>query len=449
MKDLTQGNEAKVIFKFALPMVVGNVFQQLVQVINTAIVGNFIGADAMAAVGASLYIIFALIALVMGIGIGGTVVISQYFGAKQVENVKKASDTMLIFLTLAGLVIGIFAIIFCRPILRLTNLHEQLYDDAQIYLSINMAGMFAMFGYNAISSVLRGIGDSVRPLYFLVISTTLNLGLDLLFVLVFGWGIKGVAWATFIAYFVSFALVVVYLNKTHELLKFSFKTMAFDKQIFKHILKIGLPSGFQQTFVALGSVALIRIVNSMGVEIMTAYTAAGRIDAFISMPAMNFSAALSAFVGQNLAIRNYKRINRGFMYTLLISGVICLISMLCIYLWGENIMKIFVRSTEPGYNLIIETGHQYLLIVCSFYIVFSTMFVINGLLRGAGATLVPMFVTLLSLWLIRLPIAHMLSKYTDLGAEGIWWAIPMGWTMGLIGALTYFLSGKWKGKSIV
>lgn len=449
MTDLTKGNEPRLIFAFALPMLIGNVFQQLAQLINTAVVGNFIGADAMAAVGASFYIIFALVALVMGIGIGGTVVISQYFGAKQYTNVKKASDTMLIFLTLAGVIVGAIGIIFCKPILRLTNIPERLMDGAQTFLSINMLGMFAMFGYNAVTAVLRGIGDSVRPLYFLIIATILNLGLDLLFIIVFEWGIAGVAWATFIAYFTSFSLAILYLNKTHDILKFKINSMSFDKRIFTQALRIGLPSGFQQTFVALGGVALMTIVNGMGVEIMTAYTAAGRIDSFISMPAMNFSAALSAFVGQNLAIKDFGRIKKGFRSTLLMSGVICLVLMLCIYLWGENIMKIFVKSTEPGYDLIIQTGHQYLVIVCSFYIIFSTMFVINGLLRGAGATLVPMFITLMSLWLVRLPIAYVLSKYTDLGAAGIWWAIPIGWSLGFIGSLIYYLSGKWKGKSVV
>lgn len=430
-------------------MLVGNVFQQAGQIINAAIVGRYIGADATAVVGASFYIIFALIALVMGVGIGGTVIVSQYFGSKQFENVKRASDTMLIFLTSAGAVIGIAGIIFSRPILKLTNIPDALLDDAQTYMNISMLGMFAMFGYNAVSANLRGLGDSVRPLYFLVIATALNLCLDLLFVVVFGWKIKGVAWATFIAFFISFVLSVIYLNKTHPVLKFSFATMIFDRKIFSKALKIGLPSGMQQTFVALGGVALVTVVNSMGVEIMAAYTVAGRIDSFISLPAMNFSAALSAFAGQNIAAGKYNRIRSGLLSTLTMSGAVCLSSMAIVFAWSENIMQIFVKSTEPGYDIIINTGIEYLVIVCSFYIIFSSMFVINGLLRGAGATLIPMFITLFSLWLIRLPVAYLLSNHTDMGATGIWWSIPTGWIIGFSGALIYYLSGKWKGKSVV
>ena len=430
-------------------MLVGNIFQQAAQIINAAIVGKFIGADAMAAVGASFHIIFALIALVIGIGIGGTVVVSQYFGARQFDNVKRASDTMLIFLTSAGAVIGAVGILFARPILRLTNVPDSLLDDAQAFMSINMLGMFAMFGYNAVASILRGLGDSVRPLWFLVIATSLNLCLDLLFIIVFGWKIKGVAWATFISYFVSFALEIIYLNKRHELLKFSIRTMTFSRQIFAMALRIGLPSGFQQTFVALGGVALVAIVNTMGVEIMTAYTVAGRIDSFISMPAMNFSAALSAFVGQNLAAGNYRRISRGLIATLVMSGAVCLASMTVVIFWGEGIMRLFVNANEAGYSLIVRTGTEYLVIVCSFYILFSSMFVMNGLLRGSGATLIPMFITLFSLWLVRLPLAWCLSEYAGMGARGVWWAIPIGWSTGFIGVFVYYLSGKLKGKSIV
>lgn len=449
MKDLTQGKESLLILGFTVPMLIGNVFQQAAQIVNMAIVGNYIGADAMAAVGASFHIMFALVALVMGIGIGGTVVVSQYFGARRYDMVKRASDTMLVFLTAAGLILGGIGIVFARPVLRLTNVPDNLLDDAQTFLTVNMLGLFAMFGYNAVSASLRGIGDSVRPLYFLFIATALNLALDLLFVITLDFGIEGVAWATFISFCVSFVLSLVYLNARHELLKFTFGNLSFDGGIFVQALRIGLPSGFQQTFVAMGGLALVSIVNGMGVEVMTAYTVASRIDTFISMPAMNFSAALSAFTGQNLAVKNYTRINRGLYGTLAMSSAVCLAMMAAVVVGGEDIMKFFVKNNEPGYELIVATGKEYLVIVCSFYIVFSSMFVINGLLRGAGATLIPMFVTLFSLWLVRLPIAYVLSEYTDMGASGIWWAIPMGWSIGFFGALVYYFSGKWKNKGIV
>lgn len=450
MRDLTKGNVSGLIFRFALPMIIGNVFQQLHQLINTVIVGKYISSDAMAAVGASFPIIFALVAMIIGVGIGGSVVVAQYFGAKQFENVKRTSDTVILFLMISGFILGLLGAFFSREILTFIQTPTDLLDDASLYLSINLLGIFAMFGYTAVSSILRGMGDSVRPLYFLIFSTLLNIALDLLFVLVFDWGIAGVATSTVISYTVSFISVIIYLNKYHTILRYSFKKpIIFDKLIFRQVLRIGIPSGFQQTFVAFGGLALISIVNGFGKEVVAAYTAAGRIDTFISMPAMNFSGALSAFVGQNLALNKLRRIKNGFYSTLLMSGAVCILLTLIVVFWGDSIMKLFVKSTDPSYDIIIETGHRYLVIVCSFYILFSSMFVTNGLLRGAGATLVPMFVTLFSLWLVRLPLAWLFSKTLEMGPTGIWWSIPVGWCIGFAGSFIYYLSGKWKGKSVV
>lgn len=447
MKDLTKGNEARLIWNFAIPMFIGNVFQQFYQIINSIIVGKYIGKEALAAVGASFPIMFSLIALVIGVGMGGTVVISQYFGAKQLDKVKRASDTIMIFLVVAGFVFGMLGILLSTPILNLMSLPAELFDEAKSYLNINMTGMFALFGYNAVSSVLRGMGDSKTPLYFLIVSTFVNLGLDYLFVLVFGWGIKGVAWATVIAYGTSWLLAVWYLNKTHSLLKFSFFKPVFDKQIFKQSVRIGLPSGIQQTFVGIGGMALMSVVNGFGVNVIAAYTAASRIDSFVSMPAMNFSAALSAFVGQNLVSNHIKRIRKGFRSTLIMSGVVCIILTLVVVFFGDSIMRLFISPNEKDIEDVVRIGHEYLVIVCSFYIFFSTMFVINGLLRGAGATIVPMFVTLFSLWLVRLPVAYFLSQ--RIGEQGIWWSIPIGWALGMIGATIYYLTGKWKDKAVI
>lgn len=449
MKDFTQGSETSLILKFTVPMLIGNIFQQMCQLINMIIVGKFIGADAMASVGASFPIIFALVAMVLGVGIGGTVVVSQYFGIKQFDKVKQASDTIMIFLTVSGLVLGATGILFGKQVLQWTNLDPVLMDDAKLYLDINMMGMFAMFGYNAVSSVLRGMGDSVRPLYFLFVSAGLNLLLDIVFVVVLDYGIAGVASATVIAYLASFLLIIIYLNKYHPVLRYSLKNLVFDREIFRQSIRIGLPSGFQQTFVALGGLALLSIVNGFGKSVTAAYTAAGRIDMFIAMPAMNFSSALSAFVGQNLSMNYYHRIKKGFISTLYMSGIVCILLTIFIVFWGDAVMRLFVNTTEENFEEIVQTGHQYLVIVCSFYILFSSMFIINGLLRGAGATTIPMFVTLVSLWLVRLPLAYFLSTTLGMGPKGIWWSIPLGWGLGFTGSLIYYLSGKWKGKGVV
>ncbi|MGM0406803.1 MAG: MATE family efflux transporter [Bacteroidota bacterium] len=442
MRDLTQGKESSLILKFALPMLVGNVFQQMYNVVDSIIVGNFIGKEALAAVGASFPIIFAFLSLIIGIASGSTIVISQYFGAKNIEKVKRTIDTLFIFLFFASILISIIAIIFSEDIFIFLKLPEEIIPQATTYFNIFMAGVIVSFGFNGTSAVLRGLGDSKTPLYFLIISTFFNIGLDLLFVIVFKWGIAGVAIATLIAQGGAFITAIIYLNKNHKIIRFSFKNLIFDRDIFKKSIRIGLPTGIQQTFVALGMMALIGIVNTFGTNVIAAYSVATRINSLASLPAMNFAAALSTFVGQNLGAKKTGRVKAGFIATFKMSSIISLTVTAAVLLFGNYIMGLFTNDQE-----VIRIGKEYLMIVGSFYIVFSAMFAISGVMRGAGDTIIPMFTTLISLWVIRIPGALILSKH--FGEKGIWWAIPIGWVIGLILAYIYYLTGNWKKKVVI
>ena len=264
MKDLTKGNEARNILFFALPMLIGNVFQQLYNTVDGIIVGQKLGTQAQAAVGASFPIIFLLVSLLIGVTMGSTILIAQYFGAKDMEKVKITIDTAYIFLFIASTCITIFGIVFSEKLLTMLKVPSDVMPDAKIYLNIMFGGIIAMFGYNSISAVLRGLGDSKTPMIFLIISTFINIGLDLLFILVFNWGIAGAAWATVIAQGVSFIIGIYYLNRTHEVFKLNVLEMRFDKKIFALSLKIGLPTGVQQMLFSLGLMALQGIVNSFG-----------------------------------------------------------------------------------------------------------------------------------------------------------------------------------------
>jgi putative MATE family efflux protein len=442
MSDLTKGNVAGVILKFAIPMLLGNVFQQLYSIVDAVIVGKFLGKDALAAVGASYPIIFTIIALVIGIGSGASVVISQYFGAKDFDKVRRAIDTVNIFLLFTGVGISVIGIASSRWLFTLLQLPEELMEPAVTYLNIYLMGMVVFFGFNGTTSILRGIGDSKTPLYFLIIATIVNIGLDLLFVVVFKWGIAGAAWATVISQVGAFATAILYLNRSHNLIRFAIRGLTFDWEIFRQSIRIGLPTGIQQTFVALGMMALMGIVNTFGTNVIAGYTAAGRIDSIAGLPAMSISMALSVFVGQNLGAGRVDRIRKGLNSSLQIASIISIVTTVCAILWSEPLMKIF--TTDPN---VIEVGKEYLIIVSLFYVVFSTMFVFNGLLRGAGATLIPMFVTLFSLWLIRIPLAWFLSKH--IGVQGIWWSIPIAWFIGMVCSYIYYKMGKWKDKAVV
>ena len=442
MKDMTVGNEGKLIFYFALPMLLGNVFQQMYNVVDSVIVGNYIGKNALAAVGASFPVIFVLISLIIGISSGSTIIISQYFGAKDYKKVKVTMDTMFIFLFFASLSITVLGLLFSRNIFEMMNLPKEILPEAITYFNIFISGAVLLFGYNGVSAALRGMGDSKTPLYFLIISTILNIILVLLFVVVFHWGIAGTAVATVIAQGVSFLISVIYLNKYHSIIKFSIKDFTFDKEIFIKSIKIGIPSGLQQTFVAIGMMALIRIVNGFGTDAIAAYSVAGRIDSFAVMPAMNFSMALSSFVGQNIGANKTERVKKGFQATMLMTGIVAISITLLAIFFGEAIMSLFTNDQN-----VIKIGESYLVIVSSFYIVFSFMFVVGGVLRGAGDTLIPMFITLLSLWLLRVPLSWWFSQ--SYGTDGIWWGIPIAWFFGFVMSYAYYLTGRWKRKAII
>lgn len=442
MKDLTVGDERKLILLFALPMVLGNIFQQLYNIIDSIIVGNFLGKEALAAVGASFPVMFVLISLIIGVSSGFTIVIAQYFGAKEFNNVKKAIDTMYVFMFFSSVVLTVIGLVFSRMIFEMMALPEEIIPSAVTYFNIFMIGLIMMFGYNGTSSVLRGLGDSKTPLYFLIIATILNIGLVILFIEVFKWGIAGAAWATVIAQGVSFVLSIIYLNRYHALLHFSFKNIEFDKVIFFKSIKIGIPSGLQQTFLALGMMALMRIVNDFGTDTIAAYSVAGRIDSFASMPAMNFGMALSTFVGQNMGANKPERVKKGFLATLMMTTIISLIVTAVAVLFGSALMSMFTHDPE-----VIRIGKNYLVIVSAFYIVFSAMMVSNGVMRGAGDTLIPMFITLFALWVLRIPISYWLSR--KMGSDGIWWSIPIAWIFGFTCSFLYYLSGRWKRKVIV
>jgi putative MATE family efflux protein len=442
MKDLTEGNAARLIFNFTIPMLLGNLFQQSYHFINTIIVGNFLGKEALAAVGASLPIIFTLISLIIGIALGGTIIISQYFGAKDFKRVRLACDTIFIFFIVASVIISLVGIFCSESIFRLIKLPDEVIPQATIYLKIYFAGLILFFGFNGTSAILRGLGDSTTPLYFLIISTFINIGLDLLFILVFKWGIAGAAWATVISQGGAFLSLAFYLHKRHEIIKFNILKFKFDKEIFRESLRIGLPTGVQQTFINLGMLALMGIVSRFGTNVVAAYSVAGRIDSLAVLPAMNFGAALATFVGQNLGAGKPDRVKSGFKATLLMSCTISLVVTLVNILFRKQLIGLFTSDAE-----VIRIGSQYLIIVCSFYLPFTAMFKVNGVLRGAGDTFIPMFISLISLWVVRVPMAWIFSS--RIGERGIWWAIPAGWIIGLVLYYAYYSTGNWKKKAIV
>lgn len=287
MQDLTQGREGPLILRFALPMLIGNLFQQFYNMVDSWVVGNFVGKEALAAVGASFPVIFLMIALMTGLTMGTNILIAQAYGAKQMDKVRSLIDTTYIALFWMGIFLSAAGVLWTEHLLKILQVPPEVLPLAASYLRIIFGGSLLMLGYNGVSSILRGLGDSKTPLYMLIIATILNICLDLLFVIRFHWGTRGVAWATVISQGVSVIGSILYLNRTHPVLRTNFARLSFNPTLFRLSLKIGLPTGGQQVLVSLGMMFMTAIVNGFGATIMAGFTAASRIDSLAALPSMN------------------------------------------------------------------------------------------------------------------------------------------------------------------
>lgn len=435
--DLTEGKVWKVIVRFAVPLLVGNLLQQFYNITDSIIVGQFLGKEALAAVSASFFIYYFIISLVIGVGSGTTVVISQLFGAKQYQKVQLAFSSFFIFMLVGGIILSIAGIIFAEPVFRLTNTPEEVIPQAVAYFRIYIGGTFLFVTFNSIISILRGVGESVHPMLFILITTVLNIAFDLLFILVFKWGIEGAARATVVSQGIGMCIALAYVNNTHPLLSIKKQDMLFDWKLFKESLKIGLPTSVQQCAIALGLIALLGIVNSFGTNTLTAYGAAGKIDTIITQAILTLSGALAAFCGQNIGAGRLDRVKKGVQFTMYTNIALGLLTFAAVYLFGNEMMRIFTKDID-----VVAIGKEYLLIIGGFFIVHGALNVYNGALRGAGDTLFPMITSLVCLWLIRIPLAYYLSSW--LGRNGIWWAIGISITIGLIVTFVYYKMGFWK-----
>ena len=441
--DMTTGNPTRLIVYFALPLLAGNILQQLYNMVDSMVVGNFAanGTAALAAVGTAFPVIFMITSLFNGVAQGATILISQYYGANDMRGVKRAVDTIYIFLFVVSIPITIIGVLISRPILIFMKTPSETLPMAVTYMRIIFLGILASFGYNINSGILQGLGDSKRPLLFLAISTVINIVLDLVFVIVFHWDVAGVAWATIIAQLFSFLFGVRYLNKRGDIFTLSIRDLEFDSYILKEAIRIGIPTGIQNLLFSIASVALQGLINSYGSVFMAGFNGANKIDAFAFLPLISFSAAVTTYVGQNVGAGLKDRVNKGVKAGLMLTiGVSIAIAAVLMPL-GGTLMRLF--SQDPA---VIDAGVQYMNRVLPFYAMLGTIFVLNGALRGAGETFVPMIGSLISMWLARVPAAYILARY--FGGANLYYSYPIGWVLGLAIAGGYYVKGPWKEKAI-
>ncbi len=445
VQDMTKGSVLRQIVIFAIPLFIGNIFQQAYNLVDAVVVGRFVGKNALAAVGTSFPALFLLIALVMGLTMGASVVVSQLFGAGEIKKMRRAVSTTLIFLSICALSLTVIGLLVSRKLLMLLQTPPEILEEATVYLHITFAGLLFMFLYNIVASFMRALGDSRTPLYFLIISSLLNIGLDLLFVLRYNMGVAGVAWATVVAQAVSVVLSIVYIYWRVDLLKLYPQDIVFDWKIFVEAVRLGIPASIQQTVLSLGMVAVQGLVNSFGSVTIAAYTAACRIDSIAMMPIMNLGLAVSTFTAQNIGASELDRVRRGYRQTLAMVAASCVITTTIVLLYGPKLIQLFVDAREVE---VIAQGNDYITVVSFFYIFMGLLFVTNGVLRGSGDMAVSMVSTIISLT-ARVIFAYLLSAKPEIGYRGLWWSIPIGWGFGFVVSYIRYRSGRWTEKGVV
>ena len=432
MMDLTKGKEWKVLLIFSLPIFLGNLFEQLYNIIDTVIVGNLVGARGLAAVGSSTQIVALTISVSTGMSIGASVIISQLYGAKKNKDMKEVIDTNLIFNILFSTFLMILALFCSNFLLKLLNVPVHLLFDASVYLKTTLLGLPFLFAYNTLSNILRGLGDSKTPTTILISSVLLNTLLDLLFIKGFAYGLVGAALATAIAQLFSFVVCLLYMHKYYPELVPNFFHLKWRWRILKHSLAIGFPAMLQQVFISLGFLVIQFLVNGFGTSAIAAYTAASKVDAFAEMPAINLGQALMNFTAQNEGAGKQKRITKGGKSALITTLLISIAISVLIYSFAPHFIILFNHS-----KTIVRIGQNYLRIVSVFYFIFGAMQVLNGLLLGYGKSLLPLIASIITFCFLQVPLAVCLS-HTSLGFNGIWLAAPFGWSAGFLMRLIYF-----------
>lgn len=442
--DMTQGSILKQIIIFGLPILIGNIFQQLYSMVDTIVVGHFVGTDALGAVGSASLVSWFIILAASGLTAGASIVISQLFGARRYEDIRKAISTTLIFAFAVAIVVSALAIIFAEGIMRLVKVPEALMDDSVAYLKIFAYGSLFTMLYNFFASTLRAIGDSVTPLIFLVICSVLNIFGDLYFVIELNMGVPGVALATILSELVSVILCAVYSVKKIEYFHFSKGEFGFYKELFSDIVRISVPSALQSSLCSVGMLSVQGLINTYGAVSMAAYTATSKLEGLAHLPVECFSMSLSIFVGQNMGAGKVDRVKKGLGRTVLFSTVICLVMTVVIMAAGPALMRVFV---DEGAADVIELGAAFLKIWAPMVIFFMFMSALSSTLRGSGDSVYAMIAMFADLG-VRAIAAYLLARTFNLGFMGVGYAIVLGWFCAALIAFIRYMTGKWKDKTI-
>lgn len=441
-RDMTSGSPARHILLFSLPLLAGNLLQQLYNMVDSIVVGRFVGSTALAAVGSAFPVVFLLISLFMGFGTGAMVMVSQFFGANDKPRVKATVDTVYTTLLAAAIPMTVLGILLIRPAAYLLAVPADTRPEFEVYMFILILGLAANLGYNANAGILQGVGDSRTSLLFLAIACALNIVLDLAFVLVFHWGVAGVAIATSLSQAVSWLFGIWFINRRYPEMRIEPLRFGFDKALFGQVVRLGVPAGIQQALFSFGIMAMLRLINGFGSTFTAGYNAGNKVDMLVFMPIQSFSVAVTTYVGQNIGAGKPERVRQGTRAALGMSVVWSIAVGAALYPLSALCMHLF--SDDPA---VIAAGVAFLHRILPFYALLAVFFMLNGVMRGAGAMTVPVVASILSLWLARVPAAYLLAHF--FGAPNLNFCFVIGWLLGLCITVPYYFSGRWKNKGVV
>lgn len=438
---MTEGNIYKIIIRFAIPIFISNVFQQLYNTVDSAVVGAIDGPEAIAAVGTTAPIINLLVGLFLGLATGCSAVVARHFGSRNDERLKKCVHTGVAVALVGGLILMIIGIVCARWLLLLIKTPEETIDASTLYLRIYFIGMIPMVLYNMGAGILQGVGNSKKPLIYLTIGGIVNIILDVLFVAAFRWNVAGVGIATVLAQIVSTVLVMIKLLKTNDIYKINIKEVKFDKRELKDILKFGIPAGLQSAFFAISNMLIQFFINDFGPYVMAGQTAYSKIDGFLYLPTSAFGITTMTFVSQNISVNNIKRAKKGTNIALLLSVITTVVLIGIVLITGKQLISIFTKGDETA----IKYGVIMMYCMAPFTVIYAFIEVLSGFVKAAGATTEAMCITASTICIFR--IIYLLFMNYVLGIKSIYIifsAYPVSWILCLTVYLIYYFSNKWK-----
>lgn len=434
---MTEGCIWRKIVKFAIPICWGNLFQQLYNIVDSVVVGNYVGRDALAAISSTGSLIFLLVGLFGGIFMGAGVVISKYFGANKKESVQKAIHTSIAFAIIAGIILTVAGTLLTPQILRLMGTPDSVFSNATLYVRIYFMGILSVVLYNTSSGIFQAVGDSKHPLYYLIISSIVNVVLDLIFVVVFKWGIGGAAFATIISQTVSVILSFYKLSTINDVYKVDFKKIRIDSRILKEIIRLGLPAGIQNSVIALANVVVQANINAFGSVAMAGCGSYSKIEGFVFIPITSFAMSMTTFIGQNLGAKKYDRAKEGAKFGIITSLILAEMIGVIFFILAPQLISLF--NSEPE---VVQFGTSQSRTIALFYFLLAFSHCIAGILRGAGKSVVPMFVMLLCWCIIRVTYITITTHFIPM-IQVVFWAYPLTWFLSSIIFLIYYLKSDW------